>query len=140
MTNIHNRKQNPNRSPNPLGQLFYHLGHCGAITVQNSYMSYKERVIKRKPEDIEIKHGVHLKRAAALHIFGQKVSHDPTDVRSMCDAIHRAWSTKNIGTGFALRALKWITQTAKEVGQDARYCQILIGNIQKSKGLSQVPA
>jgi hypothetical protein len=108
MTTINNRKSNPNHSPTPLGRLFYHLGNCGTICVQNSYTSYKNQVLNRKPEQHELKQGVHLKRAAALHVFGQKVSHDPTDIQSMCNAIHRAWSTKTIGTAFTLRALKWI--------------------------------
>ncbi|WP_345530730.1 hypothetical protein [Thalassotalea piscium] len=116
--------------------MFYHLGHCGSICIQNSYTSYKNRIVNRKPEKHEIKHGIHLKRAAALHIFGQKVSHDPTDIKSMCDVIHRAWVTKTIGTAFTLRCLKWVAHTTKGGGQNPRYCDALISSIRKSKGMS----
>jgi hypothetical protein len=87
------KTNNPNKCKSPLGLKLYHFGGFCALKQYNQYTSFNEVEIKRKPSDIELRKGVHIRRATRVHVFGKTASFHFTDADRMFDVLYHAWSS-----------------------------------------------
>ena len=123
---------NPNKCKNPLGTGLYHLGWAARLASYNCYQSLNGKPIPRKVNEFENRHGVTIKRATQLYIFGKKAPFDFSDQSRMFDLLHFAWSNKIVGTAFTLRVMRYLISNFYGTNKEKHYCQDVMHCVSKS--------
>jgi hypothetical protein len=135
------KTNNPNKCKSPLGLKMYHFGGFCAIKQHNQYISFNYAEIKRKPSDLELRNGVHIRRATRVHIFGKAANFDFNEADRMFDVLYYAWSSRIVGSAFTLRVASYLLEMIYDKKGESQknyfYCQSILNSIKRQLKLRQ---